>query len=66
MIFGRILELLYAVDPSKEISQTKVVSVDEFVLGERLHPDLQCPVLRRPITNSNVVLLDPSVCFHFL
>ncbi|KAK0219574.1 hypothetical protein EDD85DRAFT_924070 [Armillaria nabsnona] len=45
MIFGRILELLYAVDLSDEMSQTKLVSVDEFVLGERLHPDLQCPVL---------------------
>ncbi|KAK0436128.1 hypothetical protein EV421DRAFT_1892448 [Armillaria borealis] len=37
-----------------------IIIVDLFSLGKNLHPDLQCPVLCRPITNSQAEVLAPT------
>ncbi|PBK87892.1 hypothetical protein ARMGADRAFT_1047540 [Armillaria gallica] len=62
IIVGRIMDILYCVSNESAFSESSqaVVIVDQFVLGEKLHPDLQCSVLCRPITDSQVQVLGAS------
>ncbi|KAK0463305.1 hypothetical protein IW261DRAFT_1554190 [Armillaria novae-zelandiae] len=59
IICGHIIDILYCT--SNEVSSSgaldTVIVIDLFVLGEKLHLDLECLVLCCPITNSQVEVL---------
>ncbi len=68
LVMGRIIELLYCIDPAENSTSAleSVMTLDLFVFGEWPHPHLQCPVLLRPITDSQSVVLKATASVYVI
>ncbi|KAJ6624719.1 hypothetical protein B0H10DRAFT_2162124 [Mycena sp. CBHHK59/15] len=67
VVIGRILEILVAERDDRQHTNSSIITLEEFILSERLHPDFDMPVVHRPLDRANprICVLANSIVFLF-
>ncbi|KAJ6625670.1 hypothetical protein B0H10DRAFT_1782828, partial [Mycena sp. CBHHK59/15] len=67
VVIGQILEILVAERNDRQHTNSSIITLEEFILSERLHLDFDMPVVHRPLDRANprICVLANSIMFLF-